>query len=85
MVNELMFNEIMKMPSEKKGTVIFSLEKMSKYCTNIKLLTNEKNEVFYQVDAKALKELDIDPNDLLMLNQSGWVLSANNKFLEYYI
>ena len=85
MVNELMFNEIMRMPSDKKGSIIFSLEKMSNYCKDIKLLTNEKNEVFYQVDANVIRRLDLESSDLLSLNQSGWVLSKNGNFLEFFI
>ncbi len=85
MNNELMFNEIMRMPSTKKDTIIFSLEKMSNYCKDIKLLTNEKNEVFYQVDANIIRQLNLEHADLLALNQSGWVLSKNDKFLEFFI
>ena len=85
MNNELMFNEIMRMPSTKKDTIIFSLEKMSNYCKDIKLLTNEKNEVFYQVDANFIRQLNLEHSDLLALNQSGWVLSKNDKFLEFFI
>lgn len=85
MNNELMFNEIMRMPSIKKDTIVFSLEKMSNYCKDIKLLTNEKNEVFYQVDANIIRQLNLEHADLLSLNQSGWVLSKNDKFLEFFI
>lgn len=85
MVNEYMFNEIMRMPSEKNVSLIVSLDKMSKYCKEIKLLTNEKNELFYRVDANILRQLDIESSELLSLNQSGWVLNDNKKFLEYFI
>ena len=85
MVNEYMFNEIMQMSNENKKKVIVSLDKMMKYCKNIELLTNEKHEVFYRVDANEIKKLDIEPDDLLALNQSGWVLSKNGNFLEFFI
>lgn len=85
MVNEYMFNEIMQMPSNKNGSLVLALEKMSIYCKDIKLLTNEKHEVFYQVDASIIKCLDLESSDLLSLNQSGWVLSKNGKFLEFFI
>lgn len=85
MVNEYMFDEIMRMKNANKNSVISSLDKMSKYCKDIKLLTNEKHEVFYRVDANIIRQLDIESNELLVLNQNGWVLSEDKKFLEYFI
>lgn len=85
MVNEYMFNEIMSMPSVKNCSLIIALDKMAEYDKNIKLLTTEKHEVFYQVNADTIRKMDINNEDLLTLNQSGWVLSENKKFLEYYI
>lgn len=84
MVNEYMFYEIMQMPSEKNCSLVIALDKMSQYTKDIKLLTNEKNEIFYRVDAKKLMNMDIDSMDLLKLNQSGWVLNENKEFLEYF-
>ena len=42
-----------------------------------------KNDIFYQVEAKYL--IDIDENELLKLNQSGWILSDDTNFLEFYV
>ena len=85
MVNEYMFNEIMQMQSDKNGSLILALEKMSNYCKDIKLLTTDKNDVYYQVKANAIKQLDLDNSELLALNQQGWVLSKNGEFLEFFI
>ena len=85
MTNELMFKEIMQMPCEKTNSIVFALDKMFKYCKDIKLLTTEKNDVYYQVKANVIKELDLDNSELLALNQNGWVLSKNGEFLEFFI
>lgn len=83
MANKYMFNEIMRNKSEVKGSLILAIDNMAKYCKDIKLLTDEKNNVFYQVETKHL--IDVDENELLKLNQSGWVLSDDTNFLEFYV
>ena len=85
MVNEYMFNEIMQMQPSNKKAISITLEQMMKYCQNIQLLMTEKNEVFYRVDANFIKQLNIESSDLLALNQSGWVLSENKKYLDFFI
>lgn len=85
MVNEYAFNEIMSKSSENTLTMILSLDKMYQYCNDIKILLDEKNNVHYQVDAQTIRELDIEMSDLLELNQGGWVLSDDKRFLNLYL
>lgn len=85
MVNKYMFYEIMSQPTIKNIPLIVALDKMSKYCKNIQLLTTEKHDVFYRVNADEIIDLDIEMADFLALNQGGWVLSKNKKYVEYFI
>ena len=85
MINEYLFNEIMSIPSEKTISLGLSINKMYQFCKDIKILQDDKFNVYYQVDAKVIKEKVDDPSDLMELNQGGWVLSEDKKFLIFYI
>lgn len=85
MVNEYLFNEIMSIPSEKTISLGLSINKMYQFCKDIKILHDDKYNVYYQVDAKIVKEQVDDPSDLMELNQGGWVLSEDKNFLIFYI
>ena len=85
MVNEYLFNEIMSIPSEKTISLGLSINKMYQFCKDIKILQDDKFNVYYQVDAKVIKEKVDDPSDLMELNQGGWVLSEDKNFLKFYI
>lgn len=85
MINEYMFNEIMSIPSEKTISLGLSINKMYQYCKDIKILQDDKYNIYYQVDANIIKEKVDDLSELMELNQGGWVLSENKKFLVFYI
>lgn len=85
MINEYMFNEIMSIPSEKTISLGLSINKMYQYCKDIKILQDDKYNIYYQVDANLIKEKVDDLSELMELNQGGWVLSENKKFLVFYI
>lgn len=85
MINEYMFNEVMSKPLGESSSIILSINKMSQFCKDIKLLTDNKNNVFYQVNANTVKENVEELSDLMELNQGGWVLTKDKKFLEFYI
>lgn len=85
MINEYMFNEVMSKPLGTSLSIALSIDKMMKFCNDIKLLTNEKNDVFYQVDANVVKNNVEELSDLMELNQGGWVLTEDKKFLEFYL
>jgi hypothetical protein len=85
MINEYLFNEIMSIPSEKTISLGLSINKMYQFCKDIKILQDDKFNVYYQVDAKIIKEKVDDPSDLMELNQGGWVLSEDKNFLKFYI
>lgn len=85
MVNKFMFYNIMSQPTIKNVPLIVALDMMCKYSKNIHLLTNEKHEVFYRVNVDEIMNLDIESGDFLTLNQSGWVLDKNKKYVEYFI
>lgn len=85
MINEYMFNEIMSIPSEKTISLGLSINKMYQYCKDIKILQDDKYNIYYQVDANIIKEKVDNLSELMELNQGGWVLSENKKFLVFYI
>jgi hypothetical protein len=80
-----MFNEIMSLDGEKDCSLVLALDRMSKYTKNIQLLTTEKHDVFYRVDANTIRNANLENDELLSLNQGGWRLSENKEFIEYYI
>lgn len=85
MVNDYIFNEVMSIPSEKTISLGVSISKMSQFCSDIKILQDDDYNIYYQVDANVIKEKVDDLSDLMELNQGGWVLSENKKFLVFYI
>jgi hypothetical protein len=85
MVNDYIFNEVMSIPSEKTISLGVSISKMSQFCSDIKILQDDEYNIYYQVDANVIKEKVDDLSDLMELNQGGWVLSENKKFLVLYI
>ncbi len=85
MVNDYIFNEVMSIPSEKTISLGVSISKMSQFCSDIKILQDDEYNIYYQVDANVIKEKVDDLSDLMELNQGGWVLSENKKFLVFYI
>lgn len=85
MVNTYIFNEIMSQKSNHSITLSISLSLISNYTTNIELLQDDKFNIYYRVLVSDLLKHDIDNDILLELNQGGWELSNDKKFLVNFI
>lgn len=81
-MNKLIFDEIMKLPSDKEGGVMASIGNLSKYA-DVKLLTNEKNELYYQADVNDILESEMDEEEMIGLRDVGWEYSQDKKSVVY--
>lgn len=85
MINKHVFYEIMGKPSDKTISLVMTLDKMFNYTSDVKLIFDDENKVVYQVDANKIMEKDLEMHDLMELNQGGWVLSKDKRFLNLYL
>lgn len=85
MINEYTINEIFSTETDKTIPLVVTLDHMSKYTNEIKLLYDSKFNLYYQVEKKSLLDSEAEMENLFELSQGGWKLSENNEFLILYI
>lgn len=74
-------DEIIKESSSSNDdtSLINSLLFMNKFVTNIDLLSDNENNLYYSVDLNTLLKSNIEESDFFTLCCQGWVLSDNKK------
>ena len=77
-MNEYIIYEIMNIESDDSSS-LFNVLNLLNSKVNVDLLTNEKNEIFYNVNLSDILKSDLTMEDILYVRNGGWELSNDKK------
>ena len=77
-MNKYILEEIMNLPIDGEDSIglITSISYIQRFA-NVELMTNEHNDIYYQVLVSDLLLSDIDSDTLMQLRNNGWGLSSD--------